>query len=187
MLAVHRRAAELAVDIVNAWRDDNLDVGWVDALAEREPLPIRHSRRRSEASSPVLAEALRELAGDLSPVFAAPDVAHAADSLNVLLADLDVQVSVSISDEWPPHLHFDAYASDVGDRLRVNCLMAIASVLADQSEVMRIGECASTSCDHVYVDQSRSGRQRFCSRRCATRSHVSEHRRRTARTPAGDR
>ncbi|UYM06524.1 CGNR zinc finger domain-containing protein [Solicola gregarius] len=180
MLAVHRRAAELAVDIVNAWRDDELDTDWVAALAEREPLPIRHSRRRSESRGSELAVALCALAEDISQVFGAADARQAAAVLNPLLADLDLQVSVSIGDDAPPHLHFDAYASDLGDRLRVNCLLAVASVLADPAEVMRIGECAAPSCTHVYVDHTRSARQRFCSRRCATRSHVSEHRRRQA-------
>ena len=180
MLAVHRRAAEFTVVVVNAWRDGELDVSWVEALADWEPLPIRHSRRSSEHEDRALTEALRRLASDLAPVFGATDLAGAAGSLNPLLADLEVQVSVSITSEWPPHLHFDAYASDVGDRLRVNCLLAIASVLADPAEVMRIGECAAPSCAHVYVDHTRSARQRFCSRRCATRRHVSEHRRRAA-------
>ncbi|UPK74297.1 CGNR zinc finger domain-containing protein [Nocardioidaceae bacterium SCSIO 66511] len=180
MLAVHRRAAEFAVDVVNACRDGELDTRWLASRADEAPLPIRHSPRASERADRKVCESLRSLAADLASVFGAHDLAQAAAELNPLLADLDVQVSVSISDDWPPHLHFDAYASAVGDRLRANCLLAIASVLADSAEAMRIGECAATGCEHVYIDQSRSARQRFCSRRCATRSHVSEHRRRAA-------
>ena len=125
MLAVHRRAAEFAVDVVNAWRDGELDDTWVAALADREPLPIRHSRRTSERADRTLVDALRRLAEDLAPVFGGADCAAAVASLNPLLAELKVQVSVSIGSESPPHLHFDAYASDVGDRLRANCLLAM--------------------------------------------------------------
>lgn len=180
MIAVHRGAAQLTVDIVNAWRDGSLDAEWAAALADRDPLPVRHARRDTDLGGDDWLDALVRLAEDVAPVFATRDPAAAADLLNDLLARLDVQISVSIGDRWPPHLHFDAYGDGLGERLRVNCLTAIAALLADPASAMRIGECASSSCGSVYADFSRSARQRFCSRRCATRSHVSEHRRRAA-------
>lgn len=181
MIAVHRNAVQLTVEVVNARRDGTLDRAWADALADREELPVRHRRRAADRDDDSLPAALVDLADDIAPVFAAPDAAAAAARLNDLLAVVDVQVSVSISDAWPPHLHFDAYGDDLGERLRVNCLTAVAALLADPAAAMRIGECASPSCSHVYADFSRAGRQRFCTRRCATRSHVSEHRRRVER------
>ena len=180
MIAVHRNAAELAVEIVNATRDGELDRAWASALSEREVLPVRHGPRAADPGGEALRRSLTVLAADLAPVFGAGELGTAAARLNDLLATLDLQVSVSVGRSWPPHLHFDAYGGTLGERIRVNCLTAIAALLADPSSALRIGECAAPSCDHVYADCSRSARQRFCSRRCATRSHVSEHRRRVA-------
>lgn len=180
MITVHRAAAELTVAVVNASRDASLDADWTAALVARESLPVRHGPRSTDSDAASVHRVLVRLAEDVGPVFTAPDATTAAARLNGLLASVDVQVSVSISDAWPPHLHFDAYGNELGDRLRVNCLTAIAALLADSASAMRIGECASPACEYVYVDFSRSARQRFCSRRCATRSHVSDHRRRRA-------
>ncbi|MGF0313908.1 CGNR zinc finger domain-containing protein [Rhodococcus sp. IEGM1428] len=47
-------------------------------------------------------------------------------------------------------------------------------MLADPSGALRLGVC--DSCEQAFVDFSRSARQRFCTRRCATRTHVRQHR-----------
>ncbi|GGS19861.1 hypothetical protein GCM10010252_69130 [Streptomyces aureoverticillatus] len=40
----------------------------------------------------------------------------------------------------------------------------------------RLGRCAVAECDTVFADTSRTGRQRYCSQRCATRDAVRRHR-----------
>lgn len=171
---MHRPAAELAVEIVNAWKAHSLDTDWVAALLARELLPIKH-RGSIASTEAVRAHAvLQQFARDVSPVFEAQDAATAAETLNEVLASVDVRVAVSISDEFAPHLHFDATSDGVAERLRANCLVALATVLADPGGALRLGVC--DSCANVFVDFSRSARQRFCTRRCATRSHVRQHR-----------
>ncbi len=40
----------------------------------------------------------------------------------------------------------------------------------------RFGVCADDRCGNVYLDTSSNCCRRFCSERCATRSHVAAHR-----------
>jgi predicted RNA-binding Zn ribbon-like protein len=40
----------------------------------------------------------------------------------------------------------------------------------------RFGVCADERCGNVYLDTSSNCCRRFCSERCATRSHVAAHR-----------
>lgn len=182
-MPIHRNAANLTVTAVNAWRDGHLDTDWAAALLASDELPLKHARRVDESGVEDLLTTMRRLAEELEPVFSAADAATAAARLNDLLSTVDVQISISIGDPvWGPHLHFDAHHDGFGERLRVNCLVSIATVLADAEGAMRIGECASTTCRHVFVDFSRAGRQLYCSRRCATRSHVEAHRARLQRS-----
>ncbi|CCQ14948.1 putative phosphatidylserine decarboxylase [Rhodococcus sp. AW25M09] len=52
-MTAHRPAAELAAEIVNAWKSHFLDHDWVAALLARESLPIRH--RGVAAPKPLVA------------------------------------------------------------------------------------------------------------------------------------
>ena len=119
------------VQIVNARSDGLLDRTWVSDLVGRDSLPVRHGAEDRRTSPSGLHDALALMAHDLRPVFEAPDPAEGARLLNDLLARLDVQLSVSISATYAPHLHFDAHGHDLGQRLRVNGLVALATVLAD--------------------------------------------------------
>ncbi len=42
----------------------------------------------------------------------------------------------------------------------------------------RLHQCESEPCEEIFVDHSKSGRQRFCSKRCATRFNVAMFRKR---------
>lgn len=42
----------------------------------------------------------------------------------------------------------------------------------------RLHQCESSPCEEIFVDQSKSGRQRFCGKRCATRFNVAMFRKR---------
>ena len=53
----------------------------------------------------------------------------------------------------------------------------------------RFGVCADDRCGNVYLDTSSNCCRRFCSERCATRSHVAAHRARkraAVEEPAAD-
>ena len=177
-MTVHRPAAELAAEIVNAWKSQTLDHDWVAALLVRKSLPIRHRRVAGTAAIAHAHAVLERCAREVSPVFEAENSESAANLLNGVLAALDVRVTVSISDDSAPHLHYDDASSDIAERLRTNCLVALATVLADPSGALRLGVC--DSCRSAFVDFSRSARQRFCTRRCATRTHVRTHRHRVS-------
>jgi predicted RNA-binding Zn ribbon-like protein len=45
----------------------------------------------------------------------------------------------------------------------------------------RLRQCESQPCEEIFVDRSKSGRQRFCGKRCATRFNVAIFRKRKAR------
>jgi hypothetical protein len=42
----------------------------------------------------------------------------------------------------------------------------------------RLHQCESKPCEEIFVDHSKSGRQRFCGKRCATRFNVAVYRKR---------
>ncbi|MDV8024370.1 CGNR zinc finger domain-containing protein [Rhodococcus sp. IEGM 1330] len=177
-MTVHRPAAELAVEIVNAWKSQALDPEWVAELLARELLPVRHRGVVGPADIVDAQAVLEQFAQKVSPVFEVGDSRSAADALNRVLASVDVRVTVSVSDDFAPHLHYDGTSAVIAERLRVNCLVALATVVADPSGALRLGVC--DSCRNAFVDFSRSARQRFCTRRCATRVHVRQHRKRVS-------
>ena len=86
---------------------------------------------------------------------------------------------IAVHDDRGPHLHVERPEATAAERLRANTLMGLAAVLCDGGR-LRVGTCDADSCDRVYVDTSRNARRRFCSDRCATRTHVAAHRARRA-------
>lgn len=123
---------------------------------------------------------LRALADDLAPVFEAGDLEQAITRLNLLLDRTPMRPRVSTHDDRDPHLHVEPDGAGAIERLRANCLMGLAAVLCDGGR-LRLGVCDAADCDRVWVDTSRNARRRFCSDRCATRTHVAAHRARRSR------
>ena len=161
-------AAENAVALVNLHRRETAPT----LAAVRELLADRDfAQRLTTADLPALAD----LADDLAPLFGATDLADAVDLLNDRLARTAVAPRVSMHDGRDPHLHVEPEGADPVLRLRANCLMGLAAVLCDGGRV-RLGTCAAIDCDQVWLDTSRNARRRFCSDRCATRTHVAAHR-----------
>ncbi len=67
--------------------------------------------------------------------------------------------------------------------LRIMALATAALVrLTTEFGPERMRKCQSAPCETLYVDQSKAGRQRYCSKRCANRVNVAAHR---ARQRAG--
>ena len=169
----HNRAARIAADLVNLHGGDaDPGVDEIAVLLDDHDLPL------------VLGQddlaTVASLAGALRPVFTADDAIEAVGHLNPLLAGTRMAPHVSTHDGRPPHLHMDPPESTDVDRLRANCLMGLAAVLCDGGR-MRLGACDAEACTDVYVDTSRNARRRYCSDRCATRTHVAAHRARRAR------
>lgn len=55
----------------------------------------------------------------------------------------------------------------------------LADLLAGEG-AQRLRLCTSRPCEEIFVDRSKSGRQRFCGKRCATRFNVAMFRKRKA-------
>lgn len=120
---------------------------------------------------------LRRAALDLREVFAAADVAAAAERINGLLARhahpprLTAHGGLS---GW--HLHVDGSddAPWVQWFLTSSCL-ALAVLLAER-QAPPAGFCGSSSCGKPFVNASRGSPRRYCSAACGTRERVAAHR-----------
>lgn len=166
------QAAENAAALVNLHRDED-----PPTLADvRELLADRDLGVRLGADD---LSGLRELAEDLAPLFDAADLADAVARLNDRLSRTAMQPRISMHDGRGPHLHVEPEGAGPLQRLRANCLMGVAAVLCDGGR-LRLGTCRATDCDRVWLDTSRNARRKFCSDRCATRTHVAAHRARRA-------
>lgn len=168
------QAADNAAALVNLHREvaDPTLADVQDLLAD-----VGLQLRLTRADLPLL----RALAGDLAQIFEAGDLDGAIDCLNQQLDRTPMRPRVSTHDDRDPHLHVEPDGAGAIERLRANCLMGLAAVLCDGGR-LRLGTCDAGDCDLVWLDTSRNARRRFCSDRCATRTHVAAHRAR--RSPA---
>ncbi len=104
----------------------------------------------------------------------APDVPTRVARLNALLAGSTAHPRLTDhADGW--HVHYRHDDLPLGGILRA--LFATGTALHLTGRGMhRLGRCAADGCDRVYADVSRTGRQRYCSPRCANRDAVRRHR-----------
>ncbi|GGI05623.1 CGNR zinc finger domain-containing protein [Egicoccus halophilus] len=166
------RAAQVAAALVTA-AHDGLTPDGLAAVVDDFDLPVVVTETDVAPAA--------ELAAELDPLFGADADATVA-AVDARLAALDVRPRLTTHDGRDPHLHFEPDGADTVTRLRVNCLMGIAAVVADAGPG-RLGRCGAAHCEVVYVDVSRNGRRRFCSTACANRTHVAEHRSRRRDAP----
>jgi predicted RNA-binding Zn ribbon-like protein len=129
-----------------------------------------------EISAADVAE-LREAAASLLEVFAAGDVAQAADRINALLAGRARAPRLTSHHGvtgW--HLHVDSDDDGpLGEWFLTSSCLALAILLAErQQPPARI--CASPSCGRPFVNTGRGSERRYCSARCGTRERVAAHR-----------
>jgi predicted RNA-binding Zn ribbon-like protein len=167
--------ARTAVDLVNARLDT------VDDL--RELLPPDHWGRQ-EATERELA-VLRRGQKRLREVFQFGTSGREGDAvagLNSLLETLPVQPRISEHDANDWHMHVTSRGSSVSAEYLVGAAWGLAAWLCEYGSA-RFGICADDRCGNVYLDTSSNNCRRFCSDRCATRSHVAAHR---ARKRAAD-
>jgi hypothetical protein len=170
-------SVELALDLVNDYASAPREADGT----QDQPLPdlrafleTRHVTGSDEVR-PRDDVAAQRLADRLHAVFAADDPAEAAAVINAVLADHGATPQITRHDEDDWHLHYDASDAGTIDRLAVIAAMGLATVVC-ASGTDRLGRCAASACDDVYVDTSRNNRRRFCAESCANRSHVAAHR-----------
>lgn len=157
-----------AVDLVNLFADA-ADAG----VTESDAREVLHLYDLHDA--PLDLDGFERLAADIRTVFAASGTSGRRAQLNHLLAAFEPSPFLAEHDGQPPHFHF---APDDGPDVRrvgASLAMALAHVVVDHGGD-RLGTCDAPGCGHVYADQTRNGNQRFCSRTCATRVHVAQHR-----------
>ncbi len=166
-------ALALAIDFLNTYDalespPDRLSVDRVQRLA------AHHGQPATFAAGDL--DALRALREQLRPVFAAEDVDVKLAALNGVLATATAQVG------------------RVGDRVRLSAAggdgavgrfgILVADALAQAMATggpARFGTCLADPCRCVYVDRTRSARQRYCCELCNDRMAAAAYRsRRTA-------
>jgi predicted RNA-binding Zn ribbon-like protein len=161
--------ARTGVDLVNA-RLDNLDDlravfsdehGWMrDEVTERDVSVFRRAQKR------------------LRVVFelgASGRDAEAVAELNSLLEIYPVQPRISGHDAKDWHMHVTGRGASVSAEYLAGAVWGLAVWLCEYGSG-RFGVCADDRCGNVYLDTSSNCCRRFCSERCATRSHVAAHR-----------
>ncbi|MFC9757709.1 CGNR zinc finger domain-containing protein [Streptomyces sp. NPDC056921] len=103
-----------------------------------------------------------------------------AELLNRMLAAAAAypRLTDHAEDGW--HLHYRDDRQTLGPLLFSLVSVGTALHLAGRG-MRRLRRCAVTGCAMIFADTSRTGRQRYCSQRCANRDAVRRHRARTAR------
>ena len=137
--------------------------------AHGEPEPI-------EISDAELA-GLRQAATDLQEVFAARDVASAADRVNALLgARAHPPRLTTHGDGSGWHLHVDG-SDDApwAEWFLTSSCLALAVLLAER-QAPPGGFCQSPSCGRPFVNVGRGSTRRYCSAACGTRERVAAYR-----------
>jgi predicted RNA-binding Zn ribbon-like protein len=168
--------ARTAVDLVN---------GQVDTLEDLRAFFGPDDWQAQEATEKDVA-ILRRGGKRLREVFeygsAGRDI-QAVEALNGLLEAHPVQPRISGHEANDWHMHVASRGSSVGAEYMAGAVWGLAVWLCEYGSA-RFGVCADERCGNVYLDTSSNCCRRFCSERCATRSHVAAHRAR--KRAAGD-
>jgi len=108
---------------------------------------------------------------------------EAVTAINALLETHPVQPRISGHDTSDWHMHVTGRGATASAEFLAGAIWGLAVWLCEYGSE-RFGVCADVRCGNVYLDTSSNCCRRFCSERCATRSHVAAHRAR--KRAAGD-
>ena len=158
------------------------------SLANRRPASAAELADRCRAAGlavdgPATTADLRRTAAALDAweeVVDAADDEERAELLNRILAAAAAypRMTSHAGSGW--HLHYRDAGQPLGDVL--HALFAVGTALHLSGRGMhRLRRCDVAECTTIFADTSRTGRQRYCSQRCANRDAVRRHRARTAR------
>lgn len=101
------------------------------------------------------------------------------DVLNALLAAAAAYPRITNHDNSGWHLHYRDDGIPLAGIIRATTAIAAAEHLTHYG-MDRVGRCALAECTNAYVDASRNGFQRYCTRTCANRDAVRRHRAKAA-------
>lgn len=153
----------MAAGLVNATQSQDLEALLRD-FGIREP--------RLDASAE---QSLYTWAAELRPAFAARTLDERCAAINALLDRSAGKLSLTTHDESRPHLHLFPEGDGIESRIKAVTAGGLALFIA-WSGGERIGTCARQSCFNAFVDNSKAGRQRYCSARCGNTDAVARHR-----------
>ncbi|KQW14804.1 CGNR zinc finger domain-containing protein [Streptomyces sp. Root369] len=156
-------------------------------LANRRPADVTDLADRCLAAGvvldgPVTPEDLArtgEVLDAWEKVVDAADEEERAELLNRMLAAAAAypRMTNHVGTGW--HLHYRDEGQSLGDVLHSLISVGTALHLAGRG-MHRLRRCEVTECATIFADTSRTGRQRYCSPRCANRDAVRRHRARAA-------
>jgi predicted RNA-binding Zn ribbon-like protein len=160
--------AHTAVDLVNSPLADMSDVVALFGSGSWE------AEESTERDLPVLRRARKRLREVFEHGSAGRDN-EAVSELNTLLVAYPVQPRISGHDTNDWHMHVTGRGASVSAEYAAGAVWGLAVWLCQYGSA-RFGVCADERCGNVYLDTSSNCCRRFCSERCATRSHVAAHR-----------
>jgi predicted RNA-binding Zn ribbon-like protein len=100
---------------------------------------------------------------------------HAAELVNVLLADAQAMPQLRRHDGLDWHIHAVPSDAPLERRVAVEAAMAMIDVIR-ADEMSRLDVCADTDCAGLVLDLSRNRSRRFCSTACTNRAAVAAYR-----------
>jgi hypothetical protein len=151
---------ETPQDLTALVRPDRPEPGELGELTDRDMGVLRRAQRR------------------LRRVFAlgtAGQDAEVVGELNTLLDAFPVRPNISGHDATDWHMHVTGRGASVSAEFLARAVWGLAVWVCEYGSA-RFGVCADQRCGNVYLDTSSNNCRRFCSERCATRSHVAAHR-----------
>jgi hypothetical protein len=168
--------ARTAVHLVNA---PLFDLGDLRALLEPEGAWMRDEVTDRDVA---LFRRAQKRLRDVFELGTSGRDSDAVAELNALLEAFPVQPRISGHDASDWHMHVTSRGSSVSAEYLAGAVWGLSVWLCSYGSA-RFGVCADERCGNVYLDTSSNNCRRFCSERCATRSHVAAHR---ARKRAAD-
>lgn len=128
-------------------------------------------------TDPTTSAALRSLQTALRTILDADEPAAAAAGINALLhaAAAAPVLQADAEGRWRMHLH--SPHADALSRCTVKAATGLATLLDDDAWDT-VKSCAAERCDDFFLDRSRNGSAKYCSRTCANRVNARLHRQR---------
>ncbi|CAN5192424.1 CGNR zinc finger domain-containing protein [soil metagenome] len=167
--AYSSNAVELAVALANTEYDD--PAGLTAFLDTHRDWFAGRSRLRL---SPAERATVADLGRRVRAVVAADTDERVIDRLNALLGLANVQPRMTNHD-GSLHVHYSSDRASVLEQLSTTVAVGMA-LLVSRYGWQRLGICAATDCQGVYVDTSRNNSLRYCSDTCASRATVAAYR-----------
>jgi predicted RNA-binding Zn ribbon-like protein len=165
------------VQLVNGWGS----APRAEAREDQEPYPDPATVRAGSGAPPYLRPALtdgalRQVADQLHPVFAAPGLRQRVHRVAELLAQTGVRPALSLDGDRPDATWL---VDDARHALLAAAALALRHQLAERDPA-RLGVCSGRRCADAYIDTSPAGHRRFCSVTCQNRARIAAWRQRHA-------